>query len=211
MYSLYYSPGAASFAVHWLLNEIKAPHELVLVDFESKQQKSNDYMKLNPSGLVPTLLVDGVPHTECAALLVLLAERHSMPALIPPTGTSERALFFQWMFYFANTLQPAFRSWFYPHEPAGEAHIDVVKAQARQTIETIWERVAAQVTGRKYIVGETLTAVDFLGTMLMRWSRNMPKPATEWPTIDEYARRMRSMPSHLRTHQAENLTGWLNE
>ena len=56
MYILYYSPSAASLAVHWMLNEMSVPHELRLIDFESKQQKSADYMKLNPSGMVPTLM-----------------------------------------------------------------------------------------------------------------------------------------------------------
>ena len=32
MYELYYSPGTASFAVHWLLIEMNLPHTLKLVD-----------------------------------------------------------------------------------------------------------------------------------------------------------------------------------
>jgi glutathione S-transferase len=210
MYTLYYSPSAASLAVHWLLNELKAPHELVLIDFESKQQKSADYMKINPSGMVPTLVVDGVPRTECAALLLLLAERHPQAALAPAVNAHERAEYLQWMLFFANTLQPAYRAWFYPHEPAGEANIDAVKAQARVQIESIWNRVDAHLSNRAYIVGDKLSAVDFLATMLMRWSRNMPKPATEWSNILPYVRRMRAMPSYLQTLQVEKLTDWVN-
>jgi len=210
MYTLYYSPSTASLAVHWMLNELKASHELVLVDFESKQQKTAEYMKLNPSGMVPTLIVDGVPRTECAALLLLLAERHPQAALAPPLESSERAEYLQWMLFFANTLQPAYRAWFYPHEPAGDAHVDAVKAQARHQIENIWNRVDAQLSNRAHIVGENLSAVDFLATMLMRWSRNMPKPATEWPSINRYVQSMRGMSSYLRTMQIEKLTDWTN-
>jgi glutathione S-transferase len=210
MYTLYYSPSAASLAVHWMLNEMKAPHELVLIDFESKQQKSADYMKLNPSGMVPTLVVDGVPRTECAALLLLLAERHPQAALAPTMDSPTRAEYLQWMLFFANTLQPAYRAWFYPHEPAGEANIDAVKAQARQQIENIWNRVDARLTNHTHLAGDKLSAVDFLATMLMRWSRNMPKPATEWPNIHAYVRRMRAMPSYLQTMKVEKLIDWAN-
>ncbi len=210
MYTLYYSPSAASFAVHWMLNELQAPHELVLVDFESKQQKSAEYMKLNPSGMVPTLTIDGEPRTECAALLMLLAERHPQAALAPAIGSSERVDYLQWMLFFANTVQPAYRAWFYPHEPAGETNIDVVKAQAQPRIEGIWPRIDTHLSNRAYVAGEKLSAVDFLATMLLRWSRNMPKPATEWRHIHDYVRRMRALPSYLKTMRAEKLTDWLN-
>jgi glutathione S-transferase len=54
MYELYYSPGTASFAVHWLLIEMNLPHTLKVVDFETRAQKSPEYLRLNPDGVVPT-------------------------------------------------------------------------------------------------------------------------------------------------------------
>ncbi|HXQ30473.1 MAG TPA: glutathione S-transferase N-terminal domain-containing protein, partial [Steroidobacteraceae bacterium] len=87
MYTLYYMPGAASFAVHWLLLEIGAPHELQRIDGEAGEHKRPAYLKLNPNGLVPTLIVDGEPVYESAALLLLLAARHPEAHLAPPSGT----------------------------------------------------------------------------------------------------------------------------
>jgi hypothetical protein len=84
MYKLYYAPGTASTAIHWMLIELKVPFELVLVDFETRAQKSAAYLAINPSGHVPTLVVDGVPYFECAALLMLLADRHPEAGLQPP-------------------------------------------------------------------------------------------------------------------------------
>ena len=78
MYSLYYAPGAASLVVHWLLIESGVPHELRLVDTQAKQQKSAEYLALNPNGVVPTLIdADGKPLYEAAALVLLLADRHA--------------------------------------------------------------------------------------------------------------------------------------
>ena len=67
MYTLYYSPGAASMLVHLVLLEIGAPHLLERVDLDAGQQRSAAYLALNPNGVVPTLVVDGVPHGEAAA------------------------------------------------------------------------------------------------------------------------------------------------
>ena len=76
MYTLYYSPGTASMAVHWALIEMGVRFEAVSLDFDAGEQKAAAYRKLNPAGRVPTLVVDGQPYAESAALLMLLAERH---------------------------------------------------------------------------------------------------------------------------------------
>ena len=59
MLTLYYAPGTASLCVHHFLIELGLEHRLELVDFASKAQKSAEYLKLNPRGVVPTLVVDG--------------------------------------------------------------------------------------------------------------------------------------------------------
>lgn len=211
MYQLYYSPSTASLAVHWMLIEIGAPFELVLTDIETGANKTPDYLKLNPSGVVPTLIVDGAPVLESAAILMLLAERHADKDLAPAAGTPERPAYFQWMVYLANALLPSFRAWYYPHEPAGEANAEAAQAAARARVEAVWDRVDAQLAAKgPYMLGERLSAVDFLATMLMRWSRNLPRQATAWPNIARYLARMRAMPSLREVHAREGLTDWID-
>ena len=210
MYTLYYSPGTASLAVHWMLIEIGADFDTVAVDFETQQQKSPAFLAINPAGHVPALIVDGVAHAEVAALLMLLAERHPDAGLAPAPGAPDRADYLQWMVWCANTLQPAFRASFYAHEPAGEDHREAVIAQALQKIEAAWTRLDAHFAeGRPYILGDALTAPDFLLTMLARWSRKMPKPATDWPHLKAYLDRMRTMPSLREVHRREGLEDWI--
>ena len=212
MYRLYYCPSTASLAVHWMLIEMGAPFELALIDTATGAQKSPDYLKLNPSGVVPTLIVDGAPVCEVAAILMLLAERHPDQGLAPPVGAPERAAWLQWMVYLANTVMPSFRAWFYPHEPAGEAGTAAAAAVAQARIEGVWDRIDAHLAAQPgpYMLGERLSTVDFMGTMLMRWSRNMPKPATAWPNIARYLSRMRAMPSLREVHAREGLTDWID-
>jgi glutathione S-transferase len=209
MYELYYAPGTASFAVHWLLIEMQLPHTLRLLDLEKREQKSPGYLRLNPDGVVPTLVIDGVPHTECAALLLALADRHPAAGLAPATDAALRAAYYQWTFFCANSLQPAFRQWFYPQDWTGTG--EAVKALARSRIEGCWDRFEALLSDkRRHMLGERLSALDFLATMLMRWSRNMPKPVTAWPALARYVERMRSMDSFKTVYQREGLTDWAN-
>jgi hypothetical protein len=58
LYQLYYHSLNASMAPHFVLEALKADFELILVDRKSNAQKSDEYLALNPSGRVPTL-IDG--------------------------------------------------------------------------------------------------------------------------------------------------------
>lgn len=211
MYALYYSPSTASLAVHWMLIHLNVPFELRLVDFKANAQRSAEYLAINPAGHVPALVVEGRPYAECAALLMLLAERHPQAGLDVPAGSLDRASYLQWFFYLANTLQPAFRAWFYADEPAGSENAEAAKREARAKIESCLARLDAHfVDGRSHLLGSRLTAVDFLLTMLARWSRNMPRPATDFPHLKTYVDRMRQLASLKEVHAREGLTDWIN-
>ena len=109
-------------------------------------------------------------------------------------------------------MQPPFRAWFYPHEPAGEANAQAAQADARPRIEAAWGRADAWLAdGRAHILGADLSAADFLLTMLTRWSRAMPRPASDWPHLHAYMRRMRAMPSLREVHAREGLTDWIGD
>lgn len=208
-YTLHYAPGAASLVVHWVLLELELPHALALVDIKGGAQKQAEYLALNPNGVVPTLLVDGKPHCEAAALIVHLAESHPAHGLAPLPGDPSRMDFLQWMFNLANMVQPLFRQWWYPHEPAGEALAETVLAHVRPRIEAQWDRIDAHLAANgPYLLGDRPSVADFHLVMLMRWSRNMPRPATEWPNLAALAARLKARPSFARLYEREGLTEW---
>ena len=207
-YTLYYAAGAASFAVHWLLVDLGAEYEAVRLDLDRKDQKGSHYLRLNPAGRVPTLVIDGIPYAEAAALLLMIAEEHPDRPLVPAPGSRDRFAFLQHYFFLANTLQPAFRAWFYPHEPAGAEQEEAVMASARVQIEAAWDRVDAMLAGGPYLFGAELSVADYLAVMLMRWSRNMPKPAAAWPNISAYLHKIALIPSLAEVHAREELPFW---
>lgn len=209
MVTLYYAPATASMVVHWLLIELGAAHELRKLDLEAREHKAPAYLKLNPAGVVPTLVIDGQAICEAAAIAMHLADVHAAAGLAPPLGSLQRAQYYQWMFFMANTLQPAYRAWFYPDEPAGAASATAAQQSARQRIEAAWERIAAHLgNSGPYLLGERLSAADFMMTMLMRWSRNMPRPAHTWPALQAHAQRMKARPSFTELYAREELTEW---
>jgi glutathione S-transferase len=84
MYTLYYSPGSASMAPHGVLEESGAPSTLARFDMAANKHKDAAYLKLNPHGRVPTLVVDGKqPIYELAAICLFIADRHPNAGLAP--------------------------------------------------------------------------------------------------------------------------------
>ena len=211
MYTLYYSPGSASLAVHWMLIDMGAPFEAKLVNIDTGAHRTPEYLRVNPAGRLPAMVVDGAAHAESAALLMLLAERHPDKKLAPLPGAPGRASWLETMIYLANTMLPAMRDWFYAEADGDPAGADAVKALARRRIEGGWNRLDALLAdGRTHLLGSQLTTVDFLATMLMRWSRNMARPATSWNNLSPYIQRMRAMPSFIDVNNREGLTDWRN-
>ena len=210
MYTLYFSPGAASLAVHLALIECDTDYRLERVDIEAGAQRSAAYLKLNPNGVVPTLLIDGKPFYEAAASLMTIADRHPAAGLAPAIDSLERAAWNQWIVHLTNTVQPAFRTWFYPHDVSADAAVQAVVLEAARTrIEAAWGRLDAQLAqAGPYLLGGAPSAADFMLLMLMRWSRNMPRPATQWPALAEFARRMKARPSWKLLYEREGLTEW---
>jgi glutathione S-transferase len=208
-YTLYYSPGTASMAVHWMLIELGVPFDTVLLDFTANAQRDPAYLRLNPAGRVPTLLIDGEPHTESAALLMLLAERHPEAAMAPAPGSPARASWLETMIFLANTVLPAMRDWFYADKDGDPDGAAAVRALARRRIEAAWDRLDAHLAGgERFLVGGRLSTADLLTTMLLRWSRNMPRPATTWPNLAGYVEQIRTLPSFMDLNHREALTGW---
>jgi glutathione S-transferase len=195
--------------VHLALLEIGAPYELRLIDVAAGAQRDPAYLELNPHGTVPTLLVDGKPLTESSALLMILAERHPGARLAPAPGTAERDAWYQWVVYLSNTLAATYRFWFYPADLGTAEHIPTVRAALQRKIEGAWSRLDTEISAQgPYLLGRHFSGADLLLTVLMRWSRKMPRPATEWPALRQQADLVRARASWKKLYELEGLTEW---
>lgn len=74
MLKLYYAAHTCSLATHIVLEEVGADYSIVRVDFGKEQQKSPDFLKVNPKARVPALVTDRGILTETPAMLVYVAQ-----------------------------------------------------------------------------------------------------------------------------------------
>lgn len=207
MYSLYYYPGNASLLPHMALREAGARFELRLVDRKNNAQKSVDYLRLNPNGRIPVLVVGDLVLFETAAITLHIADQHPESGLAPPPGSKERAHFYKWMVHLTNTPQAEYRAWFYPWEHVTDrAAAITVKQAAGDRLERMFGVISDQLGDAPWLLGDRFSAADLFLFMLVRWGRGLPNPPRDLPRLSAHASRVVARPAVQATMDAEGLT-----
>ncbi|HEX4857836.1 MAG TPA: glutathione S-transferase family protein [Usitatibacteraceae bacterium] len=207
MIQLYYYPSNASMAPHMVLEEIGCLFELVLVDRAQNAHKSADYLKLNPTGLIPLLVDDGTPIHQAAAICLHLADRFPDSGLAPPVGSAQRARLYSWLMYLTNTLQAELLHYFYPERMADDAAMAArVKAHAEIRVVEMLDLLENHLAGSgPFVLGDSLSIADHYLLMLCRWTRMHARPAQARPSLSRFIDAMAARPAVQRVFAKEGL------
>jgi glutathione S-transferase len=210
MRQLHYYPSTASMAPHVLLEEIGAPFQLVLVDRTQGVHKTQQYLQLNPNGLIPVLTEGDLVLYEAAAICLYLCDSHPAAALAPALGSAERAHFYKWLMWLTNTLQATLSICFYPERwmnagnPAGAAEL---RTHAEARVNVLLDQLDSELArhGGPWLLGSDYTALDAYAMMLCRWTRSFGKPARSRPQLRAYLQRVLARPAVVRAFNSEGL------
>jgi glutathione S-transferase len=182
LYVLYGAPGRASAAPEAVLEEIGVAYEYAHVDAAAR--RGDAYRRVNRLGQVPTLVDGERAITEAAAICIYLCDRHPQAGLAPAIDSPLRGLFYQWMFFLSNTLQPAYMLWFYPERVCSDASgAALVRQGAAARIGELWREIELGLDPGPHLVGEQLTACDIYLHMLSTWHRESIVPLDRFPRV----------------------------
>jgi glutathione S-transferase len=191
MLTLFFAPGASSMAPHIALHEIGAPFEGRPVRFSENDNRTEEFLAFNPEGKVPTLLIDGRPLTEVAAILYYLARRHPEADLWPTGDVEAEARVVSWMSFIASTVHPARRQ--------GLDH-------ARQ----IYALADRRLGDRTWAVGEACSIADIhLFRLFWRFRNSLNPPDDEFPSLVRHYDRMMARPAVQKTLEVEAAVGYV--
>jgi glutathione S-transferase len=171
---LYFAPGACSFVPHVALEAVKAAtgqaFEPKLVKLHKGENKTPEYLAMNPHGQVPVLVADGKPLNQIVAICDFLDRSFPKAGLLPaePWARAQAMSQLAWM---NNTVHPTFTRVFRSAEFAeGEAAQAEVKKMAQVRYGKLLERIQDWTAGAKpYWFGERVTAHDAYAFTLLRW------------------------------------------
>jgi len=186
--ALYFAPGASSMAVHIALHEIGAVFEARPLSFHRRENRTPAYLALNPEGKVPTLLIDGRPLTEVAAILFYLARQFPKAGLLPD-GVEAEAQALSWMSFAAATLHPARRQ--------GIDHAAAVYGIADR-----------RMAGRTWLFDRYSVADIHLFRLYWRFSASLRPSPDAFPNLAAHHDRVVTRPAVQRTLEIEAAIGY---
>lgn len=206
-YRLYFLPGAGSFAPHIVLETLGLPHELVRVtrDDQGVHVDPPEYLELNPSGRVPTLITpDRTVLSESAAICLALAETQPSAGLAPLPGDPDRAAFLSRIAFLTNTVQVAILRARYPQRfAATEAGREDVRTVAEAELDLLRGRCATWYADRDWVDGSGPRVDDLFLGMLIRWTRLIDRPWWDDEVLGALFDRVMALPaaSHALVHE----------
>ena len=141
--TLYSNPMSRGRTVQWLLDELGAPYDLKVLDLAKGEQKTPQYLAINPMGKVPAIVHRGVVVTEAAAICVYLADAFPQAGLAPKLDDPKRGTYLRWIFFATGCFERGVYFHGYTRQgPPGHAgfslaHADTDFAEALSIVETV--------------------------------------------------------------------------
>ncbi|NQW51316.1 MAG: glutathione S-transferase N-terminal domain-containing protein [Rhodospirillales bacterium] len=198
MLKLYYTASTCSLATHIVLEEVGADYSTVRIDFGAEQQKSAEYLRINPKARVPALVTDRGILTETPAMLVYVAQ--SFPAL--------RLALMDDPFAFAQIQ--SFNSYLCSHVHVAHAHrmrghrwVDAddavaIAAMRRKVPESVgagFELIEREMLKGPWVMGEHYTICDAYLFTLAQWLEKDGVDLARLPRVVDHRRRMAERPA----------------
>lgn len=205
MYKVYYSPGACSMAVHVLLNEIGAAFEPVAISIKEGQNKTPEFLKLNPRGQVPVLADDALIVREGGAILTYLCDKEKSPLL--PSNGPERAKALEWLMWCNASLHPTYSRYFWLNRTVqDEAQKQMLINATIDAIKSYWDEAETRLASNKYLAGAQMTVGDILLTVIANWNDWLPAPIKFGPNVTRVLKEVSSRPAYQKALQTEGVS-----
>jgi glutathione S-transferase len=204
MYKLYYGAGTCSMAVHVALLECNQQFELERIDWTAGQQRTPEFLKINPRGQVPVLVEHDHIIREGAAILIHILEKHQSPLL--PRGGKDRVVALEWLMFGNATLHPAYSRCFFLKRSAEDGPVkDKLLDTAAAQVNKLWEEVEQRLAKHTYLCGDQITIADILVTVIANWSPNVPKPINFGPHTKKLFKAVIARPSYKKALEIEQV------
>jgi glutathione S-transferase len=196
--TFYTNPMSRGRIARWMLEEVGAPYETVLLDYESAM-KAPDYLAINPMGKVPAIRHGETVVTETAAICAYLADAFPDKGLAPPPRDPRRGTYYRWLFFAAGPVEAAVTGKSLGLLAPADKKRMAGYGSFEETIATL-ERC---IEGGPYICGEQFTAADVYVGSQIGWGM-MFGSIEKKPAFADYFGRLQARPAAVRAREIDD-------
>lgn len=177
-----------------VLAEKNLPYETVPIDLRKQEQKTPEYLQMNPYGKVPVLTDDGAVLYESCIINEYLEEKYPNPPLLPKDPAKKakaRILVDYGMAHFDSSYQKLRMELTKDPKEQSQPIVDAAKKE----LSKLLQRFENELGDQQYLLGD-FSLVD--ADLLPRFTRLegfgvLPDPAL--PRFAKYMERMKARPS----------------
>lgn len=159
MVTIYGSPKSSAGRCFWTLEEIGIEYETKTIDFQAKEHKSPEFLKINPNGKVPVLTDGDYTIWESMAISMYLCDQYK-PELLGE-NSKERGLSYQWSIWSLMDLQTPIIDIFIQLVFVPEERRDMEKVEkARGKLPSLLKTLDDSLKDSNYLAGNNFTIAD---------------------------------------------------
>ena len=199
----YYAPMSTAVVSHWILEELGIPYEKVKLDISKGETKQPDFVKLNPNGAVPTIVHDGAPVFESAAITIYLGETFGADKGLFPAPGPQRGQALSWIVWANATLGGAINR----HQLAASERIPAEQRNAkaaevaRAELERLFGVLDGALAGKQWLVGDGFSLVDAHVAAFVAYAGFVGFDTKPWASLDAWRTRATSRPAYATAMQ----------
>ena len=175
-----------------MLEELDADYDLRVLNVKAGEQRTADYLAVNPMGKVPAIRHGDALVTEQGAVFLYLADLYPQAGLAPAIGDPLRGAYLRWLVFYGSSFEPALVDRAQKREPAPRS------TSPYGDYDTMLKTLTDHLAKGTYMLGDRFSAADVLwGTALAWTTRFGLVPLT--PVVAAYVERTNSRPAFVRT------------
>ena len=199
MLKLFYSKGSCALASRIALEDAGADYELVRVDLAAGEQRSPDYLKINPKGRVPALVTEKGILTETPAILVYIAQAFPAARLAMLDDPFEFARLQAFNSYIASTVHVN-----HAHGRRGarwaneQSSFEDMRAKVPETMMAAMRLIQLDFFEGPWVMGEQYTVADAYLFTIEGWLKGDGVNIDDLPIIKDHHERMSARPAVQR-------------
>jgi glutathione S-transferase len=201
---LYFATGTCALASHIALEEAGAEYSTVRINFATSEQRSPEYLAINPKGRVPSLVTDKGILTETPAMLAYIAQSYPKAKLAPLEDAFRFAEVQAFNSYLCSTVHVAhahrMRGYRWVDDPSA---IDAMKKKVPETVAACFELVESKMLQGPWVMGETYTICDPYLFTLAQWMEGDGVDPARFPKVSAHRDRMAERPAVRKVVAAE--------
>jgi glutathione S-transferase len=188
---LYYAAHTCALASHIALEDAGAEYSTVRIDFAANEQRSPEYLAINPKGRVPALVTGRGILTETPAMLAYIAQSFPGARLAPlddPFAFAEVQAFNS---YLCATLHVAhahrMRGTRWADDPAA---IEAMKRKVPDSVGACYELIEGKMLRGPWVMGDSYTICDPYLFTVAQWMEGDSIDPSRFPKVNDHRQRM---------------------